>query len=151
MTRAHRHGVTQAHRRRRSPAGPERGAAALEAMVVLGLVVVPMLLALVTAARWVEHRAAATAIADEVARALALDPEGGDEVVALVVAAVEAGHGFEAGTLWVRSISVGEPGDPVRVEVVAALPPLETPFGSWGGAEIVVEGAERRPDHGATS
>lgn len=128
----------------------ERGAAALEAVVIVGLVLVPMVLALVTAARWVEHRAAATAAADEIARSLVVDPEGADAAAAAVVLAVERGHGLEPGSLWVQSIEVGEPGGDVIVTVVAVLPALTVPFGSWGATEIVAVGQERRPDHGAS-
>lgn len=124
----------------------EKGAAVLELPLVLGLILLPFGIFLLSVSTWVERQAAARSAASEVARALVFD---GDADVVLLVAGIEAGHGLEPGALGVEFVDEAVPGGRVTVVATVVIPRAVVPvFGSIAGTSWSVEHVERRPDYG---
>ncbi len=126
----------------------QRGSAAVELPLVLGLLLLPFGLLVLQFPRWVERQTAARDVAGEVARFVVT---GGDpSEVGALVARMEAGHGLEPGSIVVESVPVLRPGETVAVAVRVSIPAVTLPlFGSLGPNTLRVEHAERVPDFAA--
>lgn len=122
----------------------ERGSTAFELPLILGLILIPFGLLVITIPTWVERQAAARDAAGELARSLVV--EGGPSTD--LIAAIEEGYQLPPGTLrpFVSGDSV--PGHSVTVEVAVSMPAVELPvFGSFGHLSWTASHTERYPDY----
>jgi hypothetical protein len=124
----------------------ERGMAALELPLVIGLVLIPLGLLVLTIPTWIEHQHAATAAAGEAARA-AVTAAGDPEAAArAVVEQVAAGHGLAPGALRLQ-LEHGARGGPVTARVTVRIPATRLPgLGDVGAVDWRATHTERRPD-----
>lgn len=114
--------------------GDQRGSAVLEAILGMGLLVLPMTF-LITTTAWPARLNAASAAAYQAAKTVAEapDPVTGEDLGRQRAADVMANHGFDPGTIAV-SYSTPDPqrSDQVTATVTVALPALSFPsLGSW--------------------
>jgi hypothetical protein len=126
---------------------PQRGSAALELPLVVGLVLIPLGLLVLHVPVWIERQSAAREAAAEAARAVVVAPDGGGAAdAAVVVARVEEGFGLPKGALALRlEVATDTVTASVRVEIPAArLPGL----GTVGSVTWTARHSERRPDLG---
>lgn len=134
---------------RGSGRGSERGSALLELPLIIGLMVLPFALLVLTMPVWIERRAAADAAASQAARAVVAGGFATD--AAAMVDAVASGYGLTAGSL--RLLPIPEPvaGSSITISVQVDLPVLELgPFGRLGERTWTSSHVERVPDHGVT-
>lgn len=139
-------------RRRGSGRERERGSVLFEFPMIFGLLLVPFGLLILALPTWVERQTAARDAAGESARYLVLNGTDGATTAEQIVRDIEAGYGFEAGTL-VASIPEGGlvPGESVTVQVSVVIPATVLPiFGGIGEVQWTTEHTERVPDYGAT-
>lgn len=123
----------------------ERGSAAIELPVLLGLILIPFGLLIVTVPTWVERQTAGRDAAAELARAIVTDSDSNSAIVA----SIESGYELPTGTLRPNISGESIPGESVTVEVVVAMPAVDLPlFGSFGSVSWAVEHTERYPDYG---
>lgn len=129
----------------------ERGGVLLEFPLVVGLVLIPLGMLALSASTWVERQTAARDAAAESARAIVLAGPDSKVTPASVLADVEAGYGFPAGTLRGAIPEDGlVPGASVTVEVTVEIPALSLPIvGDIGAVDWTTEHTERLPDYGA--
>ena len=120
----------------------------LELPLVVGFVLVPIGLLVVTAPTWIERQTAARDAAAEVGRAIALG--GADADVTSLVDDIAEGYGLDPDDLVVDVVvAADEPGGEIVVRVSATVPAVWFPvFGEVGQATLVAEHRERRPDYG---
>lgn len=131
----------------------ERGHAAVELALGIGLLLLPVAIAVLAFGPWSERRVLAEAAAAEGARALAVDLEQ-DAAEALVVG-MASGHGLDAGGLrlgWCGSppAAVGaetgscrlERGSVVTLEVEVWASLVMTPWGAVGGLWVSADHSE---------
>lgn len=122
----------------------EQGSAVLELPFMLGLIVIPFALLVLQVPVWVEHQAAATDAAAELARAITVNGRSTD--AAGLVAAVERSHGLAAGRLH-ASLIEGRPAEPVTAIITVDIPALTLPvFGVVGCRSWTTSHTERQPD-----
>lgn len=122
----------------------------IEFPLVVGLVLIPFGVLVLSVSAWVERQTAARDAAGEAARALVIgDPEGASAEV--MVADIEAGYGLPAGTLRAVIPDGGMvPGESVTVSVTVEIPAMSLPiFGGVGAVDWTTEHTERFPDYGA--
>lgn len=132
----------------------ERGAAyaAVEMVLVLGLIMLPLLAGIAQLPRWVDAVSTADLAAQEAARSFALADNEGDGVVAaeLAVATIVSNRGMDVGDIE-RVIVAGvlARGETVTVTVTLRVPPLVLPgVGPVGGtAGLSRSAAERVEDY----
>lgn len=123
----------------------QRGSALFELPLLVGLIMIPFGLLVISVPTWVERQTAARDAAGEVGRAIVV---GGSPQAAL--ASIERGYELPPGALQVSYGSSFEGGDSVVVEVTVAMPAVELPiFGSFGHLTWTAEHTERFPDYGA--
>jgi hypothetical protein len=128
----------------------ERGAAVVEVLLVVGLVLIPFGVLVVTVPVWIERQHAAQEAAAEAARAIvtATGPDVRD--ARLVVALVAEAHGLAADDLSVEIDDDPSPGGYVTVRVTVVIPPADLPgLGALPAARWTAQHTERRPDLGA--
>lgn len=121
----------------------------IEFPMVIGLVLIPFGLLVLSAPTWVERQTAARDAAAESARLLVVS---GDRTAPVeIIRQVEMNYGLPAGTLDAAvPTGVLVPGAPVTVAVTVDVPALSLPiFGAVGSIEWTVEHSERVPDYGA--
>lgn len=141
-------------RRRALGLGParrrERGSAILELPVLLGLILIPFGILVLSVPTWIERQTAARDAAGESARYLVIaGPDGLDEA-SQIVAGIESGYGLPAGSLRLELPSDLVPGQSVTVRVVVVIPAADIPLmGSFGDTSWTAEHTERYPDYGA--
>lgn len=130
----------------------ERGSAAFELPLILGLVLLPFGVLVLSISTWVERQTAARDAAGETARfAVVAGPDRADETAALL-REIEAGYGLPPGSLRLRLLPSREPGRAVVARVTVSMPGAVIPlFGSFGDVSWTAEHIERVPDYGATS
>ena len=125
----------------------ERGTAALELPLVVGLLLIPLGLLVLHIPVWIERQHAARDAAAEAARAVVVDTDG---VVAAdveaVVDAVGAGYGLAPGALRLR---LDQDDTWVTARVTVTIPAARLPgLGSVVALEWTASHQERRPDLG---
>ena len=128
----------------------ERGSAyaAVEMVLVLGLIMLPLLAGIAQVPRWVDAVSTADLAAQEAARTYVLADNAADGVVAAeaVVAAIAANRGMRAGDVEQVVIDgVLARGETVTVTVTLRVPPVILPgFGAIGGAAGLSRSATER-------
>lgn len=124
----------------------ERGNAALELVLGVCLLLLPVTMLVVTLPEWLERQAAVRLAAAEAARALALSSawaEGTADAEA-AVARIGRGHGLQPGDLQVTLAGDLRRGAYVQAEVRTVVPLTRIPgFGALGGFTVVARHAER--------
>jgi hypothetical protein len=130
----------------------ETGAAyaAIEMVLVLGIILLPLLAGLAQLPRWIDAKSAADLAAQEAAREMVLadSPEAGEAAAEAVVAAIIANRGMDPGAFQGLSIS----GDLARGATITAtvslqVPPVVLPgVGPVGGNITVSRSATERVD-----
>ena len=127
----------------------ERGAVAIEVPFVVGLVLIPFGLLVVTVPTWVERQTMVRDAAAEAARAVALDPRSGVRIGDAAAADLVAGYGLDADVTveWAGALS---PGSEVTATASVDVPVLDLPvFGAIGGQTITRSHTERVADYGS--
>jgi hypothetical protein len=122
----------------------ERGHAAVEFGLAVGLLLLPVAMAVMAFGPWSERRVFAEAAAAEAARAAVIALSG--EPGALVVADMAASHGLDSGLVrlgWCGETPADNAGDgsacsfergtEVTAEVLVWVPLVATPWGEVGG------------------
>ena len=139
---------------RRSVVGEEDGAAyaAVEMVLVLALILLPLLAGLAQVPRWVDARSTADLAAQEAARQLVLADSWDEGVVSAenVVTEIVGNRGVDVGSVERVSISGDlQRGGTVVVTVTIAVPPVVLPgFGPVGGTiSLTRSAAERVEDY----
>ena len=131
----------------------ERGSASLELPLLLGLVIIPFALLVLTIPRWVEHQTAARDAAAEIGRLLVVQPSAagvGQVDAHELLHRIEQAHGLRAGSLSLVGPPPGSltPGGAVVVRVAVDLPGPTVPvLGSLGLGSWTAEHTERVPDY----
>ncbi|MCP5028951.1 MAG: hypothetical protein GY929_21975 [Actinomycetia bacterium] len=127
--------------------GGEGGHAALELVLVVGLLLVPATILLAAVPVWVERQDAARDAAAVAARAAVA--EGDVAVVATAVADVESAWGLAPSALvWSAQGDPGGRGGSFTVAVTVELPAIDLPvLGSFGAVEWTTSHTERVPAH----
>lgn len=135
------------------PGRQERGSAIVELPLVLGLLVLPFGLLVLTLPTWVERQTAARDAAAEVARTLVVSTsstsdDAGLRDVETLLRQIEAGYELSPGSLRLDAPPTVNPGEAVTVRVTVVLPGPRLPlFGSLGRRSWTVEHTERAPDY----
>lgn len=107
----------------------ERGSAALELPLAIGLLLLPLALLVITVPAWPERQTVARAAAAEASRTVVLAgswPEGADEARA-VVAQAAANHGLGPDALSLELAGSLERGASVTARVTVEMPALALP------------------------
>ncbi len=136
----------------RAASSRQRGSALLEFPLILGLILMPFGLLILSAPTWVERQTAARDAAGESARYLLLNGQDGSLTAEQIVREIEAGYGLAPGTLRVSMPPGGVvPGESVTVQVTVTIPAVAVPiFGAIGEVDWTAEHTERAPDYGAS-
>ena len=125
----------------------ERGSAAFELPLIVGLVLIPFGLLVLLLPDWVERQTAARDGAAEVARAIVVGGAGID--TDQLLHRIEVGHGLAPGSLRLVEVSGRVPGELVTVRVSVVLPGRGLPvFGVVMPRTWTAVHTERRPDYG---
>ena len=130
----------------------ETGAAyaAIEMILVLALILLPLLAGIAQIPRWVDAKSTADLAAQEAARTMVLADswEGGELAAAAVVAAVVENRGMDVGV--VEGLAIGGElmrGGTIVVTVTIRVPPVVLPgFGPVGGSISLSRSASERVD-----
>lgn len=136
-------------RSRRRPR--ERGSAVIEFPILVGLLLIPFGMLILSVPTWIERQTAARDAAAESARYLVLaGPEGMDSA-AQIVHEIEAGYGLPAGSLELEMPAAFVAGQPLSVTVRVVIPAADIPLlGSFGDTSWTATHIERYPDYGRT-
>ncbi len=125
----------------------EQGSAVIELPLLVGLILIPFGLLILTFPVWAERQMAARDGAAEAARVLAYG--GSIEDSETVLRSIEAGYGLDINTLSVAAVDRGGPGSALRVEVSVVIPGVVVPgFGPVGERVWSSAHVERAPDFG---
>ncbi len=134
----------------------ERGSAAFELPLILGLILLPFGVLLLSVSTWVERQTAARDAAGEAARVVVIHGDDGVAEAEALVRQIEAGYGLPAGSMRLEladGIAQGGglvPGEAVLARVTVEMPGAVLPlFGSFGEVTWTAEHVERFPDYGA--
>ena len=129
----------------------ERGSAAFEMPLIVGLILIPFGVLVLSVSTWVERQTAARDAAAETARfAVIAGPERADDVESLL-RDIESGYGLAPGSMRVELVPSPAPGEAVVSRVTISMPGAVVPlFGSFGDVSWTAEHVERLPDFGAT-
>jgi hypothetical protein len=124
--------------------------AAVEMILVLGLILLPTLAGLAQVPRWVDARSTADLAAQEAARQLAL-ADTIDEGLAAAASTAEAvvrNRGLDVGALTdISAVGLLERGATITVTVTLQVPPVVLPgFGPVGGTISLSRSATERVD-----
>lgn len=129
----------------------ERGSVLIEFPMVIGLILIPFGMLVLSAPTWVERQTAARDAAAESARSLVVPDRDSLMTPDALIRQIEAGYGLPAGSL--RAEIPAErflPGEAVTVVVTVEIPALSIPiFGNVGSVDWTAEHTERFPDYGA--
>ncbi len=130
--------------------GTERGSAILELPIMLGLILIPFGILILSIPTWIERQTAARDAAAESARYLVVAGPQGFEGATQIVADIERGYGLPAGSLRLEIPSELVPGQALTVRVVVVIPAADIPLmGSFGDTTWSAEHTERYSDYGA--
>lgn len=129
----------------------ERGSAAFELPLILGLILLPFGVLLLSVSTWVERQTAARDAAGEAARVVVIEGPQGAASAEMLVREIEAGYGLPAGSMDLELQPSVVPGEAVLARVTISMPGAVLPlFGSFGDVTWTAEHVERFPDYGAT-
>lgn len=135
----------------------ERGSAAFELPLILGLILLPFGVLLLSVSTWVERQTAARDAAGEAARLVVIEGPDGVAAAEALVREIEAGYGLPVESMRLELASSSGlaqsagPGDAVVAQVTVEMPGAVLPlFGSFGDITWTAEHVERFPDYGAT-
>ena len=129
----------------------ERGSAIVELPLVLGLLLLPFGLLILTLPTWVERQTAARDTAAEVARLVVVSGPVRPDVAALV-RQQEVAYELPPGSLHLELVPDVAPGESLTVRVTVELPGGTLPvLGRLGARSWTAEHTERAPDYGAFS
>lgn len=134
-----------------STAAGERGSALIEFPMVIGLILIPFGVMVLSAPTWVERQTAARDAAAESARLIVTSSDEVSTTPAELIRRIELGYGLPSGSL-VMSNPTGRlaPGGTVTVVVTVEIPALSLPIlGTVGSVDWTAEHTERVPDYGA--
>jgi hypothetical protein len=140
------------HRLARRVFAEQSGAAyaAVEMVLVLGLILLPTLAGIAQLPRWVEARSTADLAAQEAARQMVLADSWDDGVTAgeEIAVSVVGNRGFDVGSLSEVAFSGAlERGAAITVTVTLQVPPVVLPgFGPVGGTISLSRSATERVD-----
>lgn len=115
----------------------QQGWAAVELPLAVGLLLVPIALAVITLPAWPERQTLARAAAAEASRTLALAPswDDGSDQARAVVAQAAANHGIDPGDMSVQLTGSLDRGASVTARVSVDMPALVLPglgtVGRW--------------------
>ena len=126
----------------------ERGTAAIELPLVIGLVLIPLGLLVLAVPTWVERQEAATEAAAEAARAVvtATGPQDRATVARAVVEEVAASHGLPPGSLRLELQNSGR-GQALTARVTVEIPMAPLPgLGRLPAVDWTATHSERFPD-----
>lgn len=142
-----RHTENRGRHDRGSKRCSERGSAVLEFPVLLGLVLIPFGILVLSIPTWVERQTAARDAAAESARYLVHAGPAGLDQANQIVRDVELGYGLPAGTLRIELPAQLAPGEALTVSVTVVIPAADLPlFGSFGDTTWTADHTERYPD-----
>lgn len=142
----------RAHRLGRRLLLEQTGAAyaAVEMILVLGLILLPTIAGVAQLPRWVDAKSTADLAAQEAARAMVLADtwDEGQAAGAAIASAVVSNRGFDVGALTAVSFSgTLDRGATVTVTVTLQVPPVILPgFGPVGGTISLSRSASERVD-----
>lgn len=123
----------------------------IEFPMVIGLVLIPFGLLILSAPTWVERQTAARDAAAESARRLVVSGQEASVSLPELIRQIESGYELPAGSL-VASFPSDRPaaGASVTVAVTVEVPALSLPiFGAVGSVDWTAVHTERIPDYGA--
>ena len=132
---------------------PQRGSAGIELPLLLGLVILPFALLVLTIPQWVERQTAARDAAAEIGRWSVVQhggDDGGRAEAEVLLRRIEEAHGLRPGSLSLVGGPTGSlsPGGTVTVQVSVDLPGPTVPgLGSLGLGRWTAEHTERVPDY----
>lgn len=130
----------------------ERGSAVIEFPILVGLLLIPFGMLILSVPTWIERQTAARDAAAESARYLVLaGPEGLDDATQ-IVHEIEAGYGLPDGSLELEMPGAFVAGQPLSVTVRVVIPAADIPLlGSFGDTTWTATHIERYPDYGRTN
>ncbi len=129
----------------------ERGSAAFELPLILGLILLPFGVLLLSVSTWVERQTAARDAAGEAARVVVVHGPEGVASAQTLVREIEAGYGLPQGSMALDLAPSVVPGEGVVASVTVEMPGAVLPlFGSFGEVTWTATHIERYPDYGAT-
>ncbi len=130
----------------------QRGSAAFELPLLLGLILIPFGVLVLSVSTWVERQTAARDAAGEVARLLVVDEAATVESAEMLLRQIELGYGLPQGSMELQLSGERAPGTTVVAEVTVEMPGAVLPLvGSLGEVTWTAEHGERVPDYGASS
>jgi hypothetical protein len=128
----------------------DRGAAAVELPLAVGLLLLPIAMIVMIVPQWPERQTIATAAAKEAASlyANATDPSTGAAQAQVVVEQAAANHGLGAGAMTLRLGGEWCRACTVSATVTVMIPAVDLPFaGSVGGFEWTATSEARIDDY----
>lgn len=133
------------------PRSRQRGSALVEFPVLVGLILIPFGILILSIPTWIERQTAARDAASESARYLVLSGPTGAEGANQIVRDIEAGYGLAAGSLQLEMPTEFVPGQALTVRVIVTIPAADLPLmGSFGDTTWTAEHTERYPDFAAS-
>ncbi len=128
----------------------ERGSAIFELPVLIGLLLIPFGILMLSIPTWVERQTAARDAAAESARYLVIAGPDGLNQASEILREIELGYGLAVGSMRLELPTEFVPGQSLTVRVVVVIPAADIPFmGSFGDTSWTAEHTERYPDYGA--
>lgn len=128
----------------------ERGMVVAEFAVVVGLILFPVMILVLSFPAWVERQSMARVAAQEAARAVALanDTDAGVAAAEQLVAEIAANHGADPSAMAVSFTGSATRGSSVTATIDVELPALSFPlFGSVGSVRWSTSHTERVDDY----
>lgn len=140
-------GTKAATRQRDRQRDSERGSALFELPVLLGLLLIPFGILILSIPTWIERQTAARDAAAETARYLVHTGPDGMNEAHQIVRDIEQGYGLPAGSLQLELPTQLAPGETLTVSVHVVIPAADLPlFGSFGDTTFQADHSERYPD-----
>jgi hypothetical protein len=125
----------------------QRGSAAVELPLVVGLVLIPFGVLILSVPTWIERQQAARDVAAEVGRSLVTSTDPGAVDPVALADRVAAGYGLPPGSVRVEVSGPLRRGEPVEVAATVAIPAVNLPGLGWRPAvQWTATHVERFPD-----
>lgn len=126
----------------------DRGTAAVEMPLAVGLLLLPIAMIVMLVPQWPERQTVASAAAKDAATvyANATDPTSGAERALTVVAEAAANHGLAPGALTLRLAGAWCRACTVTAEVTADIPAVDIPFAGTVGSFTWTASSSARVD-----
>ena len=124
----------------------DRGSAAVELPLVIGLVLIPLGLLVLSVPTWIERQHAAHDAAAEASRAVVTGSGDPEAEARAVVGRIEQAYGLPAGTLRLQ-LQAADRGQPVTARVTVEIPVTNLPvLGRLPAVDWTASHTERHPD-----